>query len=158
MSFRSQTVARVMASRAFMAVALGVALAGGAMKIALPTVQWLGIAYFLPTLAVGFAAMVNSKPQYKPTVSYPGGKLLAPLAMGLVMLTVLSYWNLGGTPSVIHVDGQMQRVAINHGKITPVSTLEFYWLVVSLPLGLTAVLAHFLLEHTWRWNEGAKKT
>ena len=151
MNFRSQSAASIMASVPFMSTVLAVTVIGAIMSVAFPNVDWFKAIYFLVPFLVLAMEMANTKPRYMPSLSYPGGRWIAPLAMCLIVLAALSRLALGGTPDIMDVNGEMQRVAVNHGKTRAVSIIEFYWLVVSLPLAMTALLIHCLLEHRWRY-------
>ena len=78
---------------------------------------------------------------------------MASTAIGLFAATVLSHVLLGGTPDVMYVDGHRVFVALSHGEVSNITVVEFYVLVMSLPLAMTGLLVHVLLEHRWRWRK-----
>jgi len=153
MTYRNRWIACALSKRWVILSLVTASLCIGGLRVNFPRWRWpLGLT-FLATFAVVFVQFLNTAPYYLPTFRYPMGKVAAPLAAGSLVSTVLGSVWMGGYPDLIRVHGREVLCAVNHGKVTPLSSVQFHLLVASLPLALTAVLIHVLLENRWRCRE-----
>jgi hypothetical protein len=152
MTFRIHILAAIMATRTFMAATLAATGAFSLAQLLCPMVTWFIAIYFIIPFVVILLEIINAKPRYKPDLSYPCGYWIAGIAVGFFVLVIVSRIIYGGVPEVIEVNGYLQCVAVNHSKMYKLSFYEFYILVASLPLAMTGLLLHVLLEHRWRYS------
>ena len=158
-SLCSCLLARFMSSAVFCVVSVLIVSYCGVLAVIHPMIQVYAALYFLIRVIVVLACIANVKPSYRPTMRYPGGGLI----MAVLLVTWVIAWGsrmaLGGTPDVQVVGRITVYVAVNHGMVTRISWCEFYLLVISLPLAMSFLVIHGLLENRWRYEvavEGGK--
>jgi len=150
-AFRSTQLARILASPACIVLCMTVSLCSGVLSIARVDCEAsLAVNMELTAVCVLVIA-INTKPHWSPTLRYPGGWIVGPVAVLLVSLYWLGMVVMGGSP-IRTVNAGIHYYATDHGVDTPLSAGAFWFLIVFQAASWSAVLLHFLLENRWRYK------
>jgi hypothetical protein len=103
------------------------------------------------TIVVFLVNAANTKPIWSPTLRYPAGWIVGPLAALLLLTLLLGEFAVGGSPIRKMTDG-IAFYAADHGALTPLSANAFWFLVALEAAAWNAALLHVLLENRWRYK------
>ena len=149
--FRSTALARFFASTVFIVLCTIVSMCSGAHSLTHFGCGEGVSVHMVLTVAVFLVNAANTKPIWSPTLRYPAGWIVGPLAALLLLTLLLGEFAVGGSPIRRMTDG-IAYYAADHGALTSLSANAFWFLVALEAAAWNAALLHVLLENRWRYK------